>query len=213
MNELQTYIRNRAALWAECWCCETRKDGGSCVDDLTARFTGGKSWRVAYCAMTAYVLYAEACGALGLRPLLPKTAGAALMLQQSRRHEVLKDFISDEPVIGAQFYRKSSATGSRNGSEISGHIGTVFDLTDDRMIAVEGNSGQQIRYVSYALDELRKPSRGFAFIHACLAPHEAAMRVTSVFRGLPLVVRDIREPTDPPACRQDPACRPRAKRA
>ncbi len=211
MNALQVKILERARVWADCWCCETISNGGNCIDDLTSRFTGGRPWRVAYCAMTAWVIYSEACGELSLRPLLPKIPGALRLLQESKKHPVLKDFISQEPTPGAQLYRKSSVQGSRNGSEVTGHIGTVYhvDTTGNRMISFEGNSGQQIRFVTYSLDEVRDPARGFTFINACLAPHQTDFKMVQFVPGYWGLLPNKRVADAPPACRSNPKCAPK----
>ncbi|MEP7218923.1 MAG: hypothetical protein ABI876_08390 [Bacteroidota bacterium] len=209
MNELQVKIQERSKVWADCWCCETTNNGGNCIDDLTMKFTGHRPWRVSYCAMAAYVIYAEACGELGMKPLLPKKAGAQIFLDSARAHPILKNFISSDPIVGAQFYRRSSLQGKKSGSETTGHVGTVYQITDKRIITFEGNSSQQIHFVSYSLDAVYDKARGFAFIHACLAPHEADLRMVEIMPGVPMLI-PWKEKAEPPAsCRSNPRCKPK----
>lgn len=161
-QKLQQTILDRADAWVQ-RCCREIKNArgkglnyGNCIDDVQIAFSGSVRHE-AYCAKFAWVLYTESCLILKLHPLLPKTAGARLLLDQSRSEGLLH--VDTTPVPGCVFYRRSSA-------DATGHIGTVINVDSSKvMVSAEGNAGDRIDYFSTPWAKVRDPKNGYAFIH------------------------------------------------
>lgn len=156
MTALGQAILSRAQYWADLSCHETVTNGGNCIDDLQRAFSGGKLVREAYCAKFAYVCVSEACKALGVKNLLPKTAGALDMLNKAKNVSGL--IVDRTPAPGAVFYRYSTAKGA------SGHIGIVKSIGSTTLNTIEGNNDDRIGEFHPPLSKITA-ANGYQFIH------------------------------------------------
>lgn len=148
-NVLQDAILARAEAWRDCGCCETVSNGGTCVDSVTEFYTGKNPLRKAWCAMTVWTFYAQACQSLGIINTLPKTAGARDLLERSTDTGFP---ISNDP-SEADFFYIPPRSGT---SDSSGHVGTVFYTGhSDYLVTIEGNSSQRLREVHHPWSEVR----------------------------------------------------------
>lgn len=186
-TELGASILSVAQMWIDCHCKEVQSNGGNCIDDLTSTFTGRGPWHVPYCAMTVDVWYRDGCLVGGFVPLFPITSGASMLLFNAKKWGFDVD---TTPVPGCAFYRKSSLSGRRNGSEISGHCGVVFDWDDTYLYTGEGNSSQQIRAVRTTWARMKE--LGVQFIH-----FEQRMVINRVllYNGYERIYTEMAKPT------------------
>lgn len=160
MTRIGQTIRAVSLEWVARQCKETVRNGGSCIDDLTATYTGLKPRREPYCAMFVFVCVSEACKRLGIDNHLPKTAGARNMLEMTRNTVIP---VTREPAIGAAFYRRSTAPGA------SGHVGLVADMDGEHLYTIEGNRGDRIDAFTYTWDQVT-PANGWEFMRTDRMP-------------------------------------------
>jgi|GEM_PF-3935885 len=146
---LQDAILERAAAWRDCDCCESMKNGGNCVDSATEIYSGKNPIRAAWCAMTVFCFYKQACERLGIINSLPKTASARGLLELATEAGFA---VSNDPSEADFFYIPP-----RSGStDSSGHVGTVFYTGHSSyLVTVEGNSSQKLREVHHSWSEVR----------------------------------------------------------
>lgn len=146
---LQDAILARAEAWRDCDCCETVANGGTCVDSVTEFYTGRNPLRKAWCAMTVFCFYTQACQSLGVINTLPKTAGARDLLEKATEAGFP---ISNDP-SEADFFYIPPRPGS---TDSSGHVGTVFYTGhSEYLVTIEGNSSQKLREVHHSWSEVR----------------------------------------------------------
>lgn len=137
-------------------CVETLPNRGPCVDELHKLFNGKVS-PDPWCAISAWVWVDLAAQQLGVKNVLPKTAGARDMLNKSERVAGLR--VDTAPAPGATFYRKSKAPGA------TGHIGIVKTVTSWGILTIEGNHNDRVLEYHYTNAELANSANMFRFIH------------------------------------------------
>ncbi len=167
-TRLQETILKLGKAWVDRDCRELKNRYGQgtnsspCIDKIHESYDGAVR-REAYCAKFAYVVYWEACQYAKIHPVLAKTAGARLMLEESRGR--LR--VDSTPVPGAVFYRKSGL--SNRSNEISGHIGTVYAIDEKSdskyLVTFEGNYSDRVTFVTYSRSSVTSAKNGFQFIH------------------------------------------------
>jgi hypothetical protein len=154
MNILASEIVAQAGWWKSRNCRETSRNRGGCIDEIHQRFDGTVN-RDPYCAKFVWVVVDMACTYLGLKNLLPRTAGARRLLDLSRT--VLD--VDRMPTAGSIFYRKSTAKGA------TGHMGVVIQVVPEGIYTVEGNNGSLVTVFHYTTAEIQNRSNAFEFIH------------------------------------------------
>lgn len=145
---------DRAWYWQSLHCRETKKNGGSCIDDVTAAFYG-KPRQESYCTIFAWVVIDQACKSIGIANALPKTAGARDL--RNRAAKVVQ--VDKTPAIGSVFYHLPTAAGS------TGHCGVVVYIDGAGIGTVEGNHSDRIDSFSYTSAQIRDPRTDWVFIH------------------------------------------------
>lgn len=154
------YINKVAAEWYKRNCVEERANRGVCVDKIHQMFDSNwiKSKRPeAWCAKFVWVVYDEAARRAGVSNPIPRTAGALLMRDMSRKAGLKVD---KKPELGDVFYRKSEAAGS------SGHVGIVTEIKTDGITTIEGNLSNRVAYYWYDWKDVTSSKTDFSFIHA-----------------------------------------------
>lgn len=171
-------IAEVAAEWYERNCVEERTNRGVCVDKIHELFD--PQWITqkrpeAWCAKFCWVVYEEAARRSGTKNPLPRTAGARLMRDMSKKAGLRVD---NKPQDGDVFYRASESPGA------SGHVGIVTDVKADGITTVEGNLSNRVAYYHYGWDKIMSPKWNFSFIHAADESQSGGGVITAGANGL-----------------------------